>query len=160
MPTHKLFEEYAKRIEREMSPKYRKDSATASKEKFCGECGEVNDLDAPSCGFCESAFPIKEKKFVACGECAGLNVISAKECQFCGTDFGLNYTLELEEAFRMGAIIRGMELDEQTVQEGEGMSEDVRERILESGDAAMLRFLRTFPEESFAEFRRIIGGEG
>lgn len=159
MPTHKLFEEYARRVEREMPAIHKSEGESKANEKVCGECGETNELNAETCSFCEKSFPVREEKFVACNACGGLNQISARDCQFCGADFRLNYTLELEEAFRMGAIIRGMELEESLVQESEDMSEQVRERILQDGDEVMLKFLRTFPEESFAKFKRIIDGD-
>ena len=45
-----------------------------------------------------------------------------------------DFILTLDEALRTGAIVRGMDLDESEVQEGERIAEIVRGRVLRSGD--------------------------
>ena len=56
MPTHKIFEEYAKRIENEMKPHHRKDNLKID-YKICGVCEEKNDRSAEFCSYCENEFP-------------------------------------------------------------------------------------------------------
>jgi hypothetical protein len=56
--------------------------------------------------------------------------------------------LTLDEALGAGAIIRGIDINEDEVQLGEEMAEPVRERILRSGDEQLVRILRVLPEES------------
>jgi hypothetical protein len=64
--------------------------------------------------------------------------------------------LTLDEALRAGAIIRGVDIDEDELQLGEKMAEPVRERILRSGDEQLVRILRVLPEESFARLKGIL----
>ena len=66
------------------------------------------------------------------------------------------FHLTLEDALRTGVIVRGMDLDEEEAREGEAMADDVREKILQSGDEKLLRILRVLPEESWARLRNIL----
>ena len=67
--------------------------------------------------------------------------------------------LTLDEVLRAGAIIRGIDLEEQEVQLGEEMALPVRERILRSGDEQLVRILRILPEESFARLKGILADQ-
>jgi hypothetical protein len=62
----------------------------------------------------------------------------------------------LDEALRTGAIIRGMDLDEEEVRIGEEIAPTARERILRSGDQKLVRLLRILPEESFGRLKYIL----
>jgi hypothetical protein len=64
--------------------------------------------------------------------------------------------LTLDEALRTGAIVRGMDLDEDEVRAGEQIAETAREQILRSGDDKLIRILRILPEESFARLKSIL----
>ena len=66
------------------------------------------------------------------------------------------FHLTLEDALRTGVIVRGMDIDEEEAREGEAMADDVREKILQSGDEKLLRILRVLPEESWARLRNIL----
>jgi hypothetical protein len=90
------------------------------------------------------------------GRAAALNVNSAVSCQSCGASFQVGFVLTLDEALRAGAIIRGMDIQEDEVQLGEDMATPVREKILRSGDEQLVRILRILPEESFARLKGIL----
>jgi hypothetical protein len=92
----------------------------------------------------------RQTKFKSCHECNALNPTTAVSCHSCGASFSANFVLTLDEALRTGAIIRGMDLDEEEVRVGEQIAAPTRERILRSGDDQLVRILRILPEESFA----------
>jgi hypothetical protein len=77
-------------------------------------------------------------------------------CNSCGASFRVGFVLTLDEALRAGAIIRGIDIEEQEVRLGEKMAAPVRERILRSGDEQLVRILRILPEESFARLKGIL----
>ncbi len=64
--------------------------------------------------------------------------------------------MSLDEALRTGAIVRGMDLDEEEVQIAEKMAQPVRDKILRSGDDTLIRIIKTLPEESFARLKNIL----
>jgi hypothetical protein len=67
----------------------------------------------------------------------------------------------LDEALRTGAIVRGLDIDEQAVQQSEAMATAVRQMVLKSGDARLVRVLSTLPEESWSRLRDILAaGQG
>ena len=68
----------------------------------------------------------------------------------------MRIVLTLDEALRDGAIVRGMDLQEEEVKLGEDLAGPVRERILATGDAQLVRILRILPEESFARLKGIL----
>ena len=84
-----------------------------------------------------------------------MNLAGAQVCQHCGTSLGHSFTLTLDEALRTGAIVRGMEIDEDAVRAGEQMAPKVREMVLKSGDAALVRVTQLLPEESWHRLRTI-----
>ncbi len=155
MPTHRVFEEYARRVEMEMSPTAGKPSDTP-KTKICSDCGAECSLDSEACHECDSEFPNRIPRMQCCDECEALNPLSAKECNTCGASFIHDFEISLNEALRVGAIIRGMDLDEDEVQEGETIAEDVRIGVLSSGDHQLIKVLRQLPEESYGRLSRIL----
>ena len=80
----------------------------------------------------------------------------AESCHACGQSFSTEFTLTLEEALRVGAIVRGMELDEGEVQGSEEMAPELKRLILKSGDQHLIRFLKTVPEESYSRLGRML----
>lgn len=155
MPTHKIFEEYARRVEGEMSLSFRRDSS-APDHKVCPTCGAYCALDAKSCNVCDTDFPVRASRNKACSSCGALNVISSKECHECGESFSHDFEITLEEALRVGAIIRGMDLDEEEVQEGERIKDSFRNDVLSSGDEQLVRILKLLPEESYGRLKRLL----
>jgi superfamily II DNA or RNA helicase len=154
MPTLAILEEYARRVEREMGSAAKQPEP--KQEKICGICGSENDRAATSCSSCGAEFPARKQRFKACEECEGLNPVSASECQHCGTSFKAEYEITLNEALRMGAIVRGMDLDEDEVQDAEANKKQILRDILASGDDAIIRIVKQLPEESYGRLRRIL----
>jgi len=155
MPSFETFEVYARRVEEEMSAGARKEDAPA-KMKRCPMCASEVPLGVQFCESCGFEFPKAGKKFKICEQCQSQNLMSAKICQACGAKFGAEYVITLDEALRTGAIIRGMDLDEQEVQQGEEVAPIVRSAILDSGDATLIRMMRSLPEESFGRLQNIL----
>jgi len=158
MPSFDILEAFARRVEDEMSAIARKDEGPA-KAKRCPVCESEVPLAAKECDTCGHEFPAVTTKFKPCGSCGGLNPISAKTCQHCGESFATSFVLTLDEALRAGAIVRGMDVEEDEVQEGEAMSSSLRKVVLDSGDAKLLKVIRQLPEESWARLKRMMSEE-
>jgi superfamily II DNA or RNA helicase len=158
MPSFETFEGYARRVEAEMPANTISDSGrNQPRKKRCPVCHSDNDASATECVDCSHSFPASgQTKFKTCSACAALNANSALSCHSCGESFRASFALTLDEALRTGAIIRGMDLEEEEVAIGESMAAPVRDRILRSGDAQLVRILRILPEESFARLKGIL----
>lgn len=154
MPSFETLEAYARRVEDEMSPGARHD--TGPRSKRCPACTEENALGATECSACGHEFPVHGVRFHPCGECGGLNPAGAQDCQHCGASLGHALTLTLDEALRAGAIVRGMEIEEDAVQTSERIAPRVRQMVLRSGDAALVRVTQLLPEESWYRLRAIL----
>jgi superfamily II DNA or RNA helicase len=158
MPSTDLFEAYARRIEREMSPGKRKDTGTPRTKK-CRGCHSECALNATTCESCGYEFPPREdRNFKVCADCGALNPLGATDCHACGAPFKASFSLSLDEALRTGAIVRGMDLEEMEVVKGEAIAQPVRDRVLQSGDNTLVRIIRTLPDESFARLKDIFSG--
>jgi superfamily II DNA or RNA helicase len=155
MPAFETFERYARKVEEEMSPSTRERS-TQPKTKKCPSCESECPLGASHCECCGYEFPRAATRFKTCSHCGGLNPTSATACQKCGKPFTTGFVLTLDEALRTGAIVRGLDLDEDAVQESEAMAAAVRQMVLKSGDSRLVRVLSTLPEESWARLRDIL----
>jgi len=157
MPSFEIFEAYARRVEDEMPAHASKSDAKLQRQKRCPVCQSENDISALECASCGHQFPqTAGVKFKSCAACSALNLNSALSCHSCGASFQAGFVLTLDEALRAGAIIRGMDLEEDEVQLAEKMAVPVRERILQSGDEQLVRILRVLPEESFARLKGIL----
>ncbi len=154
MPTHRIFEEYARRVEAEMSPAKLRPSDTPD-TKVCPDCGAECPKDATACHVCDAEFPVRQPRMKTCDACGALNPLSAKDCQSCGAAFALAFEISLNEALRVGAIIRGMDLDEKEVQEGEAIRDVFRKGVLSSGDDQLIKILKLLPEESYGRLARM-----
>jgi ribosomal 50S subunit-associated protein YjgA (DUF615 family) len=80
-------------------------------------------------------------------------------CQHCGESFATDFVLTLDEALRAGAIVRGMDVDEEDVKQGEAMAETVRKMVLASGDEKLVRVIKQLPEESWARLKKLMSDE-
>lgn len=158
MPSLELLEDYARRVEEEMSPQARADTPPAF--KVCPICEAQVPKEAASCPSCGHEFPPRATRYKTCPNCEQLSPLSAVECQHCGEKFGADFEIALRDALRVGAIIRGMDLDEEDVVESEEMAEDFREFVLASGDDFLIKIMKDVPLEAiskitkFAEARR------
>lgn len=158
MPTLAIFEEYARRVEREMGANAVENSTKDTKS--CGTCGSENPREATSCNNCGTDFPARRARFKNCDTCDGLNPTAAQSCQHCGASFEADYEITLNEALRMGAIVRGMDLDEDEVQDAEINKKQILRDILASGDDAIIRIVKQLPEESYGRLRKILNPDG
>ena len=155
MPSFDILERFARNGEDEMSGKAKSDEGPP-KTKKCPSCASEMPLGAKFCDACGFEFPQAPPKFKACRKCESLNPLSAKTCQNCGEDFGTDFVLTLDEALRTGAIVRGMDVDEEDVQEGEEMATAVRKMVVASGDAKLVKIIKQLPEESWAKLKRLM----
>ena len=74
MPTHKIFEEYARRVENRNEPGALKE---AGKERFCPVCEAKCSLTASSCHECGHEFSAKEEHQFECFDCGHLNPVGS-----------------------------------------------------------------------------------
>ena len=66
--------------------------------------------------------------------------------------------MSLKEALRSGAIVRGLDLTEEEVQEAERIAPSVKRALLASGDETLISVVKRLPPESFVRLRNIMGG--
>lgn len=155
MPSFETLENHARSVEDEMSAAKRKEDAPPNSKK-CPVCTTEASLGAKECEVCGHEFPQPTPRFKPCPACDGLNVMNAKTCQHCGVSFAAEFKLTLDEALRAGAIVRGMDIDEVDVQEGEAMAEDFRRDAIASGDAKLVDMIRKLPEETWGRLRKLM----
>ncbi len=155
MPSFDLLEGYARRVEEEMSPGAQREEGK-SRTKKCPSCSHEMELSVTKCEVCEYEFPPRTTRFKSCEQCQALNPISAMECQNCGHSFGSNFVISLDEALRTGAIVRGIDVDEDEVRDSEGLADNVRRQVLASGDAKLIKFVQQWPEETWGRLKRML----
>ena len=151
MPSFEIFEEFARRVEEEMSQDKREEKATPSTKK-CPVCTSEVARAASECPTCGHEFPKSTPRFKTCRECSAQNPIRASECQNCGAKFGSDFVITLDEALRVGAIVRGIDVEEGEVRDGEQMAGEFREFVMRTGDAKMLKIVRMVPDEMLGRF--------
>jgi len=117
-------------------------------------------LSAKSCDECGHEFTASVERLKACADCGSLNPAAVTECVTCGRAFSPDFSLTLDEALRTGAIVRGMDLDETQVAEGERIAPAVRHKLLSSGDETLIRIVKVLPEESWARLQAILAEAG
>lgn len=156
MPSISTFEEYASRVEEEM--RFFGVEPTTQKLKVCPKCERKCSSNAKKCKFCGHEFPARIPALKECPKCKTQNSMNAKVCQSCDHSFVVshNFEISLKEAMRVGAIVRGMDLTEEEVQEGEEIGEDIQELMLRSGDNRLIDIVRTLPKESFGRLKHIL----
>jgi len=82
--------------------------------------------------------------------------VNVEQCQFCGHSFKHDFEVNLNEALRVGAIVRGMDLDEEEVVEGEKYKRNISNDILRSGDENLIRLMQTIPPESWGRLKKLL----
>jgi superfamily II DNA or RNA helicase len=155
MPSFDILEAFARRVEDEM-PASSKKEAVEPKTKKCPICTTELSITAKTCDFCLYEFPKAPPKLKVCTHCGHENKLNAKVCEACGVKFGSDFVITLDEALRTGAIVRGMDIDEADVQEGEAMASTVRKMVMASGDEKLVKVIRQLPEESWARLKRLM----
>ena len=155
MPTYNKFELFAERIEREMPPKFRKDTNRPKKKK-CPECHSDCNLNASECSECGHEFPQRTPQFKICNHCGNMNLLNAHTCQHCGEDLTHEFGVTLDSALRDGVLVRGMTISEDEAQEGEKMAGHLNDLVMSSGDEVLIKLMRSYPEESYARIAKYI----
>ena len=158
MPTHRILEEYARRVELEMSPSARAEPKSPAL-KICPKCEAKSPKSAATCSECGHEFPPRQESFKTCEECGALNLMGSNECQECGHSFRAAFEITLNEALRLGAIVRGMDIDEDDVRDGEENKAEILSGVLASGDDALIKVIKQLPEESWGRLRKILNRE-
>jgi superfamily II DNA or RNA helicase len=158
MPSFDTFETFARRVEDEM-PQSAKVQSGTPKTKCCPVCALECALGDNVCTECGHEFPEIPKRMKACGDCGALNPVTATSCHACGSSFTQSFVLTLDEALRAGAIVRGMDIGEADVLAAEEIAPEVRNLILKSGDAKLVKILKTLPDESWTRLRNILIAE-
>lgn len=159
MPSFQIFEEYARRVEAEMSERAREDKEPP-KTRRCPSCTSEVPRGAASCDICGHEFPKAPTRFRTCDACGKQSPMRSTSCDHCGKKFGAEYIVSLKEALRIGAIVRGIDVDEEDVQAGEEIAGEVRKFVLKGGDEKLLKITKLIPDElwgriaSLAEARR------
>jgi superfamily II DNA or RNA helicase len=156
MPAHRILEEYARCVELEMGPKHSAEP-DAPRTKVCPVCSTQCHISASACHECDDEFPLRHSRQKACDDCGSPNPFGANECIACGCNFTQGFSVRLNEALRYGAIVRGMEVDEEEVVLGETLAPELQKKILRSGDEFLVNLLRTVPEESYGRLARMMG---
>lgn len=156
MPSFEIFETYARRVEEEMSEEARKEKYPPPTTKICPSCTTAVPRSATVCHVCGHEFPKPTPRFKTCQACEALNPIRASECQNCGKKFGSEFIITLNEALRVGAIVRGVDVEEGEVQDGEAMAGEFHKFIMRSGDAQMLKLAKLVPDELLGRFANFI----
>lgn len=156
MPDFEVFNRYARRVEEEMPVGKRKDPGPP-KTKKCPVCETENVLNARICCECLHEFPRPSApEFESCLSCGGLNPRGFLTCQHCGSPKQFSYKISLKEALREGAIVRGLDLTEAEVLDGEALARSLRQNVLKSGDKILIDVVKKLPEESWGRLKTLI----
>ena len=156
MPRLAMFEEHALRIEGEISAHWKK--PTPAREKKCPSCKRENALGAGTCTGCGHEFPKAAPRTRPCPACSAPVRLGARTCESCGHNLLSHFTIRLKEAMREGAIVRGLDVNEQECREGEQLAESVRDKVLQSGDLNLIRLIRVLPPASLGQLKRLLSG--
>lgn len=156
MPSIATFEDYAFRVEEEM--RIASIQEEVDKLKICPKCENQCDKKVKECDSCGYEFPVRTPTFKECPKCKIKNVVTTKRCHKCGFKFSLDYKFEitLKDALRDGAIIRGMYVDEDTVQVGEEMKDDFKRLVTASNSPALIEIIKILPPEAYGKLVEII----
>ena len=156
MPCLDTLQAYARRVEEEMPVSARAVEGHEPRTKKCPSCRSECALGDRECTHCGHEFPAAMQRFRGCPECEALNPVTATSCHACGRSLLASFSLTLDEALRAGAIVRGMDIDEDEVRQAEEIAPEVRDRVLRSGDEKLVKVLRVLPDESWARLRQIL----
>jgi superfamily II DNA or RNA helicase len=156
MPCLDTLETYARRVEEEMPASSKATADDGPMTKKCPSCHGECALGERECPQCGHEFPVAAARMRGCPACGALNPITARVCHACGDSLVSSFSLTLDEALRVGAIVRGMDIDEDEVRHAEEIAPEVRDRVLRSGDQKLVKILRVLPDESWARLREIL----
>ena len=152
MPSIDIFDNFARKVEKEMSPAAR-NMNRGSTTKKCPRCHNECERSALECDECGYEFPQPDKSNLKpCPTCETLNPASATTCLTCGESFGVDFILSLDEALRDGAIVSGMDIDEVDVRVGEEIADDLRQKVISSGDELLIQMINRLPDAAYGRF--------
>ena len=154
LPTYKIFENHARKVEEEMAAANVKPKIVLTKK--CPSCATEIPSDVKNCPICKHIFEKLINNSKICEKCNHENPMNAAKCESCGQKFDNDYKVELKEALRVGVIVRGLDLNEDEIQNYEAYKDDVRDNILKSGDETLLKLIKKLPDESFARLKKIL----
>ncbi|MCB4435548.1 DEAD/DEAH box helicase family protein [Alteromonas sp. McT4-15] len=157
MPNLNLFDEYARRVEDELPPRFKNESKP--KTKKCSVCHTENALSASHC--CECAEPFEGRKpeppaTVSCPACGEKTPKNKRNCTHCGENLSAEFVLSLKEAMRSGVIVRGMDINEEDAVKGAEIAEGLRGKLLTSGDSKLVDIVRQLPDESWGRLAQMM----
>ena len=155
MPILHTLEKYAQRVEREMSPQANKIAPKAS-AKICPICHNACGISDKECVSCGHEFPEKREQFISCHSCKSLNPISNQNCHTCGSTLHAEFTIELREAYRDGAITIGLKLTEADIKASEALNPSIEKDILSSGSDVLISMWSRIPKEAKASFINMV----
>lgn len=157
MPSFETFNQYARRVEKEMPINQRGANNAPSATKKCPSCRSECSRTATICDVCGHEFEKREIiNHKICHNCGTENSCDAKTCIKCGKALTQDFFVTLDEALRDGVITKGMDISEEEVLDSEVMARRIRSSILETGDPNLIKLLRAIPEESYARLRKIM----
>ncbi len=154
LPTYKVLENYARKVEEEMTAADVKPKIMRTKK--CPSCETEVPLGDKNCPICNHKFETTIVNFKICDKCNHKNPINASKCEKCNNSFQDDYKVELKDALRVGVIVRGLDMNEDEIQNYEMFKDDIRDNILKSGDETLLKLMKTLPDESFARLKKIL----
>jgi len=154
LPTYKIFESHARKVEEEMAAANVKPKIVLTKK--CPSCSTEIPSDVKNCPICKHVFEKLINNLKVCEKCKYENPMNSVKCESCGERFENDYKVELKEALRVGVIVRGLDLNEDEIQNYEAYKDDVRDNILKSGDETLLKLIKKLPDESFARLKKIL----
>lgn len=156
MPSFLTFDRFARSVEKEMGAAAKTSQALPDLKK-CPSCYfecSPKDKSCPECGHEFPERPAMDLK--PCPYCNELNPMAAEICGHCGKKLSSEFSISLDEALRNGAIVKGMDIDEDAVLAGERIAPRMREEILLSGDLELIRMFNKLPEASWAVAANVI----
>ena len=154
LPTYKILENYARKVEEEMTAADVKPKIMRTKK--CPSCETEVPIGDKFCPICKHKFETTIANYKVCDKCNHKNPVNAVKCENCNSSFQNDYKVELKDALRVGVIVRGLDMNEDEIQNYEMFKDDIRDNILKSGDETLLKLIKTLPDESFARLKKIL----
>ncbi len=147
MPSHRIFDQFAKSVEKEMKH-IKKQDTTVNKIKKCPECAHECKVFDKECSECGHQFTKPNRQLINCSNCGKENEIDAENCVHCGESLKEEFSIHLNRAERQGAIIRGMNLNEREISISEKFGPSLRNDILSSGNEVLIDLIKRLPDEA------------
>jgi len=162
MPNDKVFDLYAKRVEKEMPPSALESNSTKKNTKICPTCSAENPIKEDICLECGDKFPERKINYKTCDECNSLNPASASKCQSCGNLFENIYHISIEniqpeliDHYSDGDISCGVELTEAETLEAKRLHKETYDKLIASGHPFAIKMAKNTPPELYGVLSEI-----